>query len=103
MDKKQIIAFIIPPILIAIMYPIFNSLVRVLDNDRTAWYLGLIIYWLIWGMVFPLIIIGKKNLIELIRPQRPTIAIIVPISIILLGAFFARLFVSGMEYEKQSV
>ena len=102
MNRKQIITFIIPPVLIAIMYPIFNSLAEVLDNDRIAWYLGLIIYWILWGMVFPIIMIGKNNIIALIRPQRPKVAIIVPISIILLGALSARLFVPGMEYEKQN-
>ena len=35
-DKKRVIAFIIPPVLIAIMYPIFNSLAGVLANDRIA-------------------------------------------------------------------
>jgi len=102
MNMKQIIIFIIPPVLLAIMYPIFNSLAEVLDNDRIAWYLGLIIYWILWGMVFPIIMIGKNNIIALIRPQRPKVAIIVPISIILLGALSARLFVPGMEYEKQN-
>jgi len=103
MNNKQIIAIIIPPILIAIMYPIFNSLAGILANDRIAWYLGLIIYWLVWGMVFPLIIIGKNNIVGLIRPQKPTKKILLPALIILLGALSARLLVPGMEYEKQSV
>ena len=103
MNKKQIIAFVIPPVLIAFMYPIFYSLAEALTNDRIAWYLGLIIYWIIWGAVFPLIIIGKNDIKALIRPQKPTVKIILPISIILVGSLAARLFVPGMEYEKQSV
>ena len=103
MSKKQIITIFIPLILIAIMYPIFHSLAGALDNDRIAWYLGLIIYWLIWGLVSPLIILGKKSINELIHPQKPTIKILIPMSIILLGALAARLLVPGMEYEKQSV
>ena len=102
-DKRSTIAFIIPPILIAIMYPIFNSLAGVLANDTIAWYLGLITYWLIWGLVLPVILIGKKDMIALIRPQRPTAKILLPMSVILLGALAARLFVPGMEYEKQNV
>lgn len=101
--KKQIIAFIIPPLLIAFMYPIFNTLAGTLVNDRIAWYLGLITYWLIWGLIFPLIIIGKKNIVELIRPKRLTINVVLPMSIILLGALATRLFVPGVGYEKQSV
>ena len=102
MNKKQIIACIIPLVLISVMYPIFNSFAGALANDRIAWYLGLITYWIIWGLVFPLIIIGKKNVTELIRPQKPTIKILIPMLIILLGALSVRLFVPGMEYEKQS-
>jgi membrane protease YdiL (CAAX protease family) len=102
-NKKQLIAFIIPPLLIASMYPIFNSLAEALANDRLAWYLGLITYWLVWGLAFPFIIIGKKGIKELIRPQKPTKKVILPMSIILVGALAARLLVPGMEYEKQSV
>ena len=103
MNKKQVIAFVIPPVLIVFMYPIFNSLAGVLANDRIAWYLGLIIYWLLWGMVCPLFIIGKEDIVALIHPQKPTKAIILPISIILVGALSARLLVPGIEYEKQSL
>ena len=103
MNKKEIIAFIIPPVLIAFMYPIFNSLAGALANDRIAWYLGLITYWIVWGMIFPLLIIGKQDIKAIIRPQKPTVAIILPTSVILVGALAARLFVPGMEYEKQSV
>ena len=103
MNRKQIIVFIIPPLLIASMYPTFNSLAGVLDNDRLAWYLGLITYWLVWGMAFPLIIIGKQDIKSLIRPQKPTIKVLLPMFIILLGALAARLLVPGIEYEKQNV
>ena len=103
MKNKQIIAIIIPPILIAIMYPIFNLLAGALENDRIAWYIGLITYWLVWSIVFPIVIVGSKNIRSLIRPQKPTTKAILPISIVLLGALVARLFVPGMEYEKQSI
>jgi membrane protease YdiL (CAAX protease family) len=84
------------------MYPIFHSLAGVLTNARIAWYFGLITYWVIWGILFPVIIIGKKDILALIRPQRLTKKILLPMSIILLGALAARLLVPGMEYEKQS-
>ena len=103
MNKKQIIVIITPPILIAVMYPIFYLLVGALNADRIAWYLGLVIYWLIWGAVFPLMILGKENILTLIRPQKPNKKILLLMSIPLLGALATRLFVPGMEYEKQSV
>jgi len=101
-DKKRIIAIIAPPVLIAFMYPIFHSLAVVM-NDWIAWYLGLVIYWLIWGLVFSVLTVGKDTIRALIRPRKPTIKVLLPMSIILLGALAARLFVPGMEYEKQSV
>jgi membrane protease YdiL (CAAX protease family) len=103
MNTKQIIAIVTPPIFIAFMYPIFQSLVGILANDRIAWYIGLIIYWLIWGAVFPLIIIRKDKIKTLIRPQKPKRKVLLIISIPLLGALVTRLFVPGMGYEKESV
>ena len=103
MNKKQIIAFVIPIVIIASMYPIFNLLAGAIANDRIAWYLGLMTYWLIWGLIFLFMIIGKKEIKSLIRPKKPTKTIILPISIILLGALAARLLVPGIEYEKPSV
>jgi hypothetical protein len=35
-DKRQVIAIITPPILIAFMYPIFQLLAGSIENDRTA-------------------------------------------------------------------
>ena len=66
------------------MYPVFNSLADALANDRIAWYLGLITYWLVWGMAFPFIIIGKEGIKALIHPQKPTKKVIIPMSIILV-------------------
>jgi len=54
-------------------------------------------------MVFPIIIIGRERIKALMRPQKPTKMVVIPISIIILGALSARLLVPGMEYEKQSV
>jgi membrane protease YdiL (CAAX protease family) len=102
-NKKQIIAIVIPPVLIAIMYPVFYSLVETLAIDRIAWYIGLAIYWLIWGAAFPLLMIGKDKVKKLVRPQKPNVKILLLISIPLLGALATRLFVPGMGYEKESV
>ena len=85
------------------MHSIFQSLVGALSNDRIAWYIGLIIYWLIWGAAFPLVIVGKDKLKKLIRPHRPTLKILLIILIPLVGALTTRLFVPGMGYEKESV
>ena len=101
-DKRQIIAIIVPPVLIAVMYPIFHSLAPVM-NGTIAWYLGLAIYWLIWGAAFPLLIIGWENIKTLVRPQRPTKKVLLPVAIPLLGALIVQ-FMPGMgDYDKSSV
>ena len=100
-DKRQIIAIIVPPVLIAVMYPIFHSLALVM-NGTVAWYLGLAIYWLIWGAAFPLLIIGWENIKTLVRPQRPTKKVLLLVAIPLLGALIVQ-FMPGMGYEKSSV
>ena len=100
-EKKRIIAIITPPILIAFMYPIFHLLAAAFV-DRIAWYLGLVIYWLIWGAVFPLFIIGKENIKTLIRPQKPNRKVLLLVAIPLLLTAIVR-FIPGMEYEKESV
>jgi len=101
MNKKQLIAIMMPPILIVVMYPIFHSLAAAM-NDRIAWYLGLIIYWLVWGTGFSLFIIGKENIKALIRPQKPNRKVLLLVAIPLLLTLIGR-FVPGMEYEKESV
>ena len=102
MNNKQKIAIVTPPILIAIMYPIFQLLAGVFVADRIAWYLGLVIYWLIWGAAFPLLIIGKENVRMLIRPQKPNKKVLLLVAIPLLLASIGK-FIPGMGYEKESV
>ena len=102
-DRKRVIAIIVPVIVVACMYPIFHLLAGALVNDQIAWYLGLAIYWLIWGAIFPLMIIGKDNIKRLIQLQRPTRKLLLLISVPLLGALAVRLFVPGMSgYEKET-
>ena len=102
-DKKRIIAIIAPPILMAIMYPIFQFLAGALENSRIAWYLGLATYWLIWGAVFPLLMIGFQNIKELIRPQKISRKVLLLLAVPLVGAIGAKL-VPGMgSYEKESI
>ena len=69
MNRKQIITIVTPIIVIASLYPIFQSLAGFIENDRIAWYLGLATYWLIWGAIFPVLMIGIKNIKELITKQ----------------------------------
>ena len=100
-SKKQIIAIVIPPVLIASMYPVFQVLAGAFAVDRIGWYVGLVIYWMLWGAVFPLVIIGKEDIVALIQPQKPNKKVLLLVAIPLLGASIVR-FMPGMGYEKES-
>ena len=102
-DRKHIVAIVTPPILFAIMYPVFQFLAGSLEDDRIAWYLGLAAYWLIWGSIFPLFIIGFQTIKELNKPKKLTKHVLLLLSIPLVGAIGAKL-VPGMgEYEKETI
>ncbi len=99
MSRKQIIAIISPLILIAVMYPVFQLLSEVFNGTVTGWYLGLVTYWILWGAIFPLWLIGMKNLNPIIRPQRLTVKVSVLILIPLILALLYK-FITGMDYGK---
>jgi len=100
MNPKQKLAIVTPLVLVAVMYPIFHALAGVM-NDRVAWFLGLTIYWIIWGAIFPLLIIGKDAIKKLILPHKSDKKILLLIAIPLLGAVAGRFILGG--YEKESV
>ncbi len=102
MTNKQKIAIVSPVVLIAVMYPIFRILGELFSgNWRIGWYLGLMVYWLIWGAAFPWVLVGNDSLRRTIRPQKPGIRALLFVGFLLLMAGLYRL-VPGMEYEKPS-
>jgi membrane protease YdiL (CAAX protease family) len=99
MNRKQIIAVILPLILIVIMYPVFQLLSAAFNGSALGWYLGLATYWIIWGVVFPLWIVGMKDLRPIIRPRKLNIRVFVLIIIPLILALIYK-FITGMDYGK---
>jgi membrane protease YdiL (CAAX protease family) len=99
MNRKQIIAIASPIILIAVMYPVFRLLSSAFNGSAIGWYLGLVTYWIIWGAVFPLWIIGMKGLKPIIRPQRLNIKVSILIIIPLILALLYK-YITGMDYGK---
>jgi membrane protease YdiL (CAAX protease family) len=100
MNREQKLAIIAPLILIGSMYPIFEFLPRVC-GDRIGWYLGLVLYWLIWGGIFSLWIIGVENIRKIVKPQKLSINIFFLVLFPLVMAALYRL-IPGMDYEKPS-
>jgi membrane protease YdiL (CAAX protease family) len=103
MTQKQRVAIGAPAVLVAVMYPVFQLLARAFsENWRIGWYLGLAAYWLTWCGAFPLWIIGKESIARIVRPQRPTVGVVLLVLVPLVGAALYRL-VPGMEYQKPRV
>jgi hypothetical protein len=103
MSHKQTIAIVAPLVLLAVMIPIFQGLARGFGKDwRSAWYLGLVIYWLIWGAAFPLWIVGWDRIVQIIRPQRLNLSALLLVLVPVVGASLYKL-VPGMDYQKPTV
>jgi membrane protease YdiL (CAAX protease family) len=102
-NRKRLIAIIAPLVLIAFMYPIFQLLAGSIANEMIAWYLGLATYWLLWGAVFPIIMIGIKNVRQLVRPQKINKRVLLLLAIFLALTVSAKLVPGMVGYEKESV
>ncbi len=103
MSGKQLLAILLPVILVALMIPIFRFYVRKFkDNWRIGWCLGLVTYWITWCGIGSWLLIGKSSILQLIHPQRLTLEIFFLLLIPLIGAGLYR-FVPNMTYEKPHV
>jgi membrane protease YdiL (CAAX protease family) len=100
-NNQQKIAIIAPPILIGAMYPIFHLLSGTF-GEKIGWYLGLVIYWFVWGAAFSLLIIGKERVKTIIRPHKLNLQVFLFALFPLLMAALYK-FIPGMDYEKPNM
>jgi membrane protease YdiL (CAAX protease family) len=101
LSSQQKIALAFPPVLLAVMYPVFQWLSRALGKTL-GWYFGLVVYWLVWGALLPWLLIGGESIRSLIRPLRPDVtAVLLVLLLLLLAGLYRR--ISGMEYQKTSL
>ena len=101
MSKKQKIAILAPPLLIGSTYPLFQLLSRIL-GETLGWYIGLILYWLIWCGAFTLWLVGKEDLRRIIRPQQLTRRVFFLLAIPIIGSLSYKL-IPGMDYGQESL
>ena len=73
-------AIVAPVFIIGSMYPIFQLASRTWGYE-IGWFLGMAIYWLVWGFAYPFRLMGKETIRDLIKPQKLS-----------LGIFFMVLF-----------
>ena len=67
-NNEQIIAIVALPGICILMYPVFrllgNKYGKILWNGKNpAWYLGILTYWIIWCVVFPIVLIGWSRIV----------------------------------------
>ena len=101
MNRKQIFAISSPILVLLSMYPIFRFLsVLFHDNWRISWILGLMIYWLIWGIGYPMLTIGKSYIRNIIKPQKPNIKLIILILFPLIMTTIFKFIPGSINYDK---
>jgi membrane protease YdiL (CAAX protease family) len=104
MNVKHKAATIAPVLVLVVMYPVFQGLARVFpDNWRIAWLLGLLIYWIMWGLGFSWLMIGKKTIKTLVKPQRPTLTIVLLVLFPLVLTALFKFIPGGTAYEKTDI
>jgi membrane protease YdiL (CAAX protease family) len=100
--NREKLAILSPIVLIATMYPVFQLLSRAFAEPVIGWYVGLVLYWLTWCTVFPLLLVGKKSIITMIRPQKLNLKVAALVLFPLIMASLYKL-VPGMGYRKASL
>ena len=98
-DRNRIIAIFTPLVLIGAMVPVFRLFSGLFEQSIIGWYLGLIVYWLTWCTIVPLWLIGKKRLLEIIRPQKPNLTVVLLV-LFPAGMAAAAKPLTGMGYGK---
>ena len=88
MSQKQIIALVAPLVLLAVMVSVFQALAKAFgERWRSAWYLGLVTYWLTWCTLLLLWMVARENLLALVPLVLASLYKLVP----------------GMEYQKPTI
>ena len=101
MDTKRIILACSPLAVIGTMYPVFQILASNFGETQ-AWFFGLVIYWILWGGLFSLAMVGQKEILRVIKPQRLTIDKLVLILSPLILAGIFKIF-TGLNYVKPDI
>lgn len=101
MSTKQRIALVAPILLIFSMLLIYRQL-SLMYQSRVAWYIGFWIYWFLWCGAFSFLMVGKVNMLRLIRPRKPRPkAILFVLFPVIMAAGFK--FMTGTAYSKPSI
>jgi len=76
------------------MIAIFQIAFYIVKDRQVAWYIGFLFYWPIWGILYPVLLIGKENIYSLFKDKLPRgwdwILFGLPPIMVLLGTIVIR-------------
>lgn len=101
MNTKQMIAIGAPVVLVIVMIPVFRAFANRF-GDWPGWFLGLAVYWIIWGGLFSLWMIGVEGIRAVIQPSALTPRILIAFLVPIVFSGISRL-TSGSNYDKSTI
>ena len=94
MDTRQRTALIMPLLIIPSMIVVFQTAYRCTDDRQLAWYIGFLFYWAVWGMAYPLLLLGRTRVCSLFENKRPKgwgwLGLVLPPLLVLAGTMVIR-------------
>ena len=102
-DGARRLVVFAPIALIATTYPVFQAADALFGDavgGRLGWFVGMSMYWVVWGWMFSTWVLGRRHTWELMRPRRPSPVPIAHVGAVIALAAAVRFLVPGMDYEK---
>jgi membrane protease YdiL (CAAX protease family) len=96
--KKELAGIVAPPILMGVMALVYYF-VGIIFGRELGWYLGLVVYWMLCGLLFSAWLIGIRKTKELSSPRKLKLKFIPIIIFPVIMAFLFSYF-TGIEYTK---
>ncbi|MFW9897232.1 MAG: CPBP family intramembrane glutamic endopeptidase [Candidatus Thorarchaeota archaeon] len=96
--SKLIAGIVLPPIMWVGMFAAYQ-LYGLLFGSEIGWYLGLFTYWMLCGLLFPMLLIGVERIKRLSAPRKLKLKV-VPAIIFPTALAFILSSLSGWEYSK---
>ncbi len=91
MTPKQKMALLVSPVLVVLMLFVFQGLALLIGKDL-AWYVGLFIYWVVFCITVPVLLIGKEEVLSKFRYRATTLfnwlIAAIPVIFTLIGVLF---------------
>lgn len=94
MNKKQRIAIAALPFLALMMYGVFQALAQLLGREL-AWYVGFWVYWPLWCIGYPILILGWGSFRGLFHSRKLDIISFLLVAFPIIFSLAGKLFFSG--------